>query len=428
MKDIVITGMGVVAPPGIGTEDFWHHMQEGRSFVSPITRFDSSLYPSRIAGQVNGLESYKNGFSARLLKKLDLFSHMALVTSDLALKDAKIDLHNFNLHRTGIFMGNTLGGWLFAETELRDLYVEGRDGVSPYMASAWFPAAPQGQISIFYGIKGYSKTVVADRAGSLMAIAYGARTLERRKLDLVLAGGTEAPVTPYALLCCNTYDLLSRKNDAPENAYAPFDKNRDGLVVAEGAGILTLERLPDAQRRNAPLYARICSFYTNCDGYDRVEFDPQGTSLAAAMEEALREAGFDKASVDYICSDGAATTFGDISETRAIKKVFGKRATEIPVSAPKSMFGNMLGAQGSVDVITAVLSMMYGTICPTINYKNPDPECNLNYVPNKSQHKDIRRALVISRGRGGINAVMALERIGNNHIAKKNNEEERYVS
>jgi 3-oxoacyl-[acyl-carrier-protein] synthase II len=428
MKDIVITGMGVVAPPGIGTENFWNRVQEGRSFVSPITRFDSSLYPSRIAGQVNGLESYKNGFSARLLKKLDLFSHMALVTSDLALKDAKIDLHNFNLHRTGIFMGNTLGGWLFAETELRDLYLEGRQGVSPYMASAWFPAAPQGQISIFYGIKGYSKTVVADRAGSLMAIAYGARTLERGKLDLVLAGGTEAPVTPYALLCCNTYDFLSRKNDTPENAYAPFDKNRDGLVIAEGAGILTLERLHDAQKRNAPLYARIGSFYTNCDGYDRVEFAPEGTWLAAAIEEALNEAGFDKDSVDYICADGAATASGDISETKAIKKVFGRKAREIPVSAPKSMFGNMLGAQGSVDVITTVLSMMYGTICPTINYKNPDSECDLDYVPNKAQRKDVKRALVISRGRGGINAVMALEKLSNGHVIEKNKEEGRYVS
>jgi 3-oxoacyl-[acyl-carrier-protein] synthase II len=428
MKDIVITGMGVVAPPGIGTENFWNQVQEGRSFVSPITRFDSSLYPSRIAGQVDDLESYKNGFSARLLKKVDLFSHMALVTSDLALKDAMIDLHDFNLHRTGIFMGNTLGGWLFAETELRDLYLEGRDGISPYMASAWFPAAPQGQISIFYGIKGYSKTVVADRAGSLMAIAYGARTLERGKLDLVLAGGTEAPVTPYALLCCNTYDFLSRRNDAPEMAYAPFDKNRDGLVIAEGAGILTLERLQDAQKRNAPLYAKICSFYTNCDGYDRVEFAPEGSWLAAAMEEALTEAGFEKDSIDYICADGAATASGDISETRAIKKVFGKRAKEIPVSAPKSMFGNMLGAQGSVDVITTVLSMMSGTICPTINYKNPDPECDLDYVPNKKQRKDIKRALVISRGRGGINAVMALEKLTNGHRVEKNKEEGGYVS
>jgi 3-oxoacyl-[acyl-carrier-protein] synthase II len=415
MKDIVITGMGVAAPPGIGTENFWHNIRDGRSFVGPISRFDSSLYPSRIAGQINGLESYGERLSPRLLKKIDRFSHMALVTSELALKDASIDLHNFNLNRTGIFMGNTLGGWLFAETELRDLHVEGREGVSPYMASAWFPAAPQGQISIRYGIKGYSKTVIADRAGSLMAIAYGAQTLARGKLDLVLAGGTEAPVTPYALLCCNTYDLLSRKNNTPETAYAPFDKNRDGLVVAEGAGIVTLERLDDAQKRNAPLYAKICGFYTNCDGHDRVTFEPDGLALAWAIEEALKEAGFDKDSIDYICADGAATAYGDISETRAIKRIFGKRAKEIPVSAPKSMFGNMLGAQGSVDIITTVLSMMFNTICPTINHRNHDPECDLDYVPNKAQQKDIKRALVISRGRGGINAVMALESLRNGH-------------
>jgi 3-oxoacyl-[acyl-carrier-protein] synthase II len=428
MRDIVITGMGVAAPAGIGTANFWNHIQEGGSFVGPITRFDSSLYPSHIAGQITGLESYNDRFSPRLLKKIDLFSHLALVTSDLALKDASIDLKNFNLHRTGIFMGNTLGGWLFAETELRDLHLEGREGVSPYMASAWFPAAPQGQISIFYGIKGYSKTVIADRAGSLMAIAYGARTLERGKLDLVLAGGTEAPVTPYALLCCNTYDLLSRKNKTPEKAYAPFDKNRDGLVIAEGAGIMTLERLDDAQRRNAPLYARICSFYTNCDGHDRVAFDPEGMSLTFAIEEALKEAGFDKDSVDYICVDGAATASGDISETRAIKRVFGKKAKEIPASAPKSMFGNMLGAQGSVDVVTTVLSMMHGTICPTINYRDQDPECDLDYVPNKAQQKDIKRALVISRGRGGINAVMALERFSNGHKTEPDAQEGHYVS
>jgi 3-oxoacyl-[acyl-carrier-protein] synthase II len=429
MKDIVITGMGVVAPPGIGTEDFWHHIQEGRSFIDPITRFDSSLYPSRIAGQIhNGLESYSTSFSPRLLKKMDRFSHMALVTAELALQDACIDLKHFNLKRTGIFMGNTLGGWLFAETELRDLYLEGREGVSPYMASAWFPAAPQGQISIWYGIKGYSKTVIADRAGSLMAIAYGARTLERGKLDLVMAGGTEAPVTPYALLCCNTYDLLSRKNDTPEVAYAPFDKNRDGLVIAEGAGIVTLERFEDAQRRNAPCYARICGFYSNCDGHDRVAFDPEGIWLATAIEETLKEAGFNRDSIDYICADGAATAAGDVSETRAIKRVFGGRAKEIPTSAPKSMFGNMLGAQGSVDVIITVLSMMYGTICPTINYRNPDPECDLDYVPNRAQQKEIKRALIISRGRGGINAVMALERLRNGHKTDQDARGKQYVS
>jgi 3-oxoacyl-[acyl-carrier-protein] synthase II len=419
MQDIVITGMGIVAPAGIGKANFWRHIREGNSFISSITRFDSSLYPSHIAGQVKELEPYSNNFSPRLLKKIDLFSHLALVASELALKDANIDLKNFDLKRTGIFMGNTLGGWLFAETELRDLYLEGREGVSPYMASAWFPAAPQGQISIFYGIKGYSKTLIADRAGSLIAIAYGARTLQKRKLDLVLAGGMEAPVTPYALLCCNTYGFLSRKNANPQEAYSPFDRDRDGFVIAEGSGILTLERLEDALKRKSPVYAKVAGFYTNCDAYDRIEPEPDGDNLAFAIDQTLKEAGFDKESIDYVCADGAATISGDISETRAIKKVFGERAKKIPISAPKSMFGNMLGAQGSVDVITTVLSMMFNTICPTINYKNPDPECDLDYVPNKPQHKEIKRALVISRGRGGINAVMALEKMRDGHRSDK---------
>lgn len=411
MQDIVITGMGVVAPPGIGKANFWRHIREGKSFITPITRFDASLYPSRIAGQVKEIEPYNSTFSPRLLKKIDLFSHLALVASELALRDASIDLKDFDLKRTGIFMGNAIGGWLFAETELRDLYLQGREGISPYMASAWFPAAPQGQISIFYGIKGYSKTVIADRAGSLMAIAYGAKTLERGRLDLVLAGGMEAPVTPYALLCCNTSGFLSRKNGNPAGAYAPFDQERDGFVIAEGSGIITLERLADARKRKAPTYAKICGFSTNCDGYDRIEPDPEGAHLARAIKEVLAEAGFTKDSIDYICADGSATVSGDRSETRAIKNVFGQRAKGIPISAPKSMFGNMLGAQGSVDVITTVLSMMFNTICPTINYRNPDPQCDLDYVPNSPEHKEVKRALVISRGRGGINAVMALEKM-----------------
>jgi 3-oxoacyl-[acyl-carrier-protein] synthase II len=404
--------MGIVSPAGIDKANFWQQIREGNSFISPITRFDSSLYPSRIAGQIKDLESYSSSFPPRLLKKIDFFSQLALVATELALKDAHIDLKNFDLKRSGIFLGNAIGGWFFAETELRDCYVEGRDGISPFMASAWFPAAPQGQISIFYGMKGYSKTVIADRAGSLIAMDYGARTLKKGKLDLVLAGGMEAPVSPYALLCCNTSGFLSRKNDKPDQAYSPFDKGRDGFVIAEGSGILTLERLDDAKKRNAPTYAKICGFSTNCDGYHRIEPDPEGSHLAKAIEGALKEAGFDKESIDYICADGAATLSGDISETKAIKKVFDKRAKDIPISVPKSMFGNMLGAQGSVDVIATVLSMMFNTICPTINYRNSDPECDLDYVPNKARPKEIKRALVISRGRGGINAVMALEKEG----------------
>ncbi|MBU4468560.1 MAG: beta-ketoacyl-[acyl-carrier-protein] synthase family protein, partial [Candidatus Omnitrophica bacterium] len=193
MEKIAITGMGVVSPSGIGKRQFWANIKSGRSFIKKITRFDASLYPAHIAGQIDDLEKYSH-ISERLLKKIDAFSHMALVAAELALQDAGIDIKNEDPNLVGIFLGNAIGGWLYAETELRDLYLEGRQGVSPYMASAWFPAAPQGQVSIYYGIKGFSKTVVSDRASSLMALGYARKVLAKNKLNMILAGGMEAPV------------------------------------------------------------------------------------------------------------------------------------------------------------------------------------------------------------------------------------------
>ncbi len=262
MKTIAVTGIGVVTPSGIGRRQFWANIKAGRSFVREITRFDASKYPSRIAGQIDDLDKYSR-VSERLLKKIDAFSHMALVASELALQEAGIDIKKEDPDRVGIFLGNAIGGWLYAETELRDLYIEGRQGVSPYMASAWFPAAPQGQVSIYYGIKGFSKTVVADRAGSLMAVGYARKTLLKEKLDLILAGGMEAPVTPYALLCCNTYGGLCTENSDPAAAYRPFDRSRAGFVVGEGAAIMVMEDLERARDRGAALMGKITGYGTS---------------------------------------------------------------------------------------------------------------------------------------------------------------------
>lgn len=408
MEKIAVTGIGIVAPPGIDKRVFWANIKAGHSFVKEITRFDASKYPSHIAGQVHELDAYTH-VSSRLLKKMDVFSHMALVATDLALKDANLDLAKEDLNRVGIFMGNAIGGWLYAETELRDLYLEGREGVSPYMASAWFPAAPQGQVSIYYGIKGYSKTVVADRASSLMAIGYACKVINKDKCDFILAGGMEAPVTPYALLCCNTSGILSRGNGDPKVAYRPFDKTRDGMVIAEGAGILILETPERAKKRNAPIFANILGYATTTDGFDRIEPEPTGEHLARAIQLALDDAGVGINDIDYICADGVATKIGDITETKAIKNVFGKRAYQIPVTAPKSMFGNLLGASGAVDLITTILAMEHNTIPPTINLNTADPECDLDYCPNNAQNKEIKRAMIVSRGRGGINCVMVVE-------------------
>ena len=409
MDKIAITGIGIVSPSGMDKRKFWSNVSHGRSAVEKITRFDASKYPSHVAGHVHELDAYSN-VSSRLLKKIDLFSHMALVASELALQDAKIDLQQENLERAGIFMGNAIGGWLYAETELRDMYIEGREGVSPFMASAWFPAAPQGQVSIHYGIKGYSKTVVADRASSLMAIAYAAKTLNRGKNDFIIAGGMEAPVTPYALLCCNTSGMLTHKNDTPQTAYRPFDKTRDGFAIAEGAGIVVLEPQERVKARNAHVYANIIGYGTTTDGVDRIDPAKDGKELASAIRIALDDAKLEPSQIDYICLDGAGTQLGDVTETMAIKHVFNGNAKKIPCSAPKSVFGNMLGACGALDCITTVLAMEHSLVPPTINYTEPDPECDLDYVPNKAQAKTVKNALVINRGRGGINCVLILQK------------------
>lgn len=407
---IAVTGIGVVAPCGIDKKVFWANVKAGRSAIKSIDRYDSSLYPSHIGGQVHELDAFSH-VSSRLLQKIDPFSHMALIASEIALKDAGIDLAQENLNRVGIFMGNALGGWLYGETELRDLYIEGREGVSPYMASAWFPAAPQGQVSIYYGIKGYSKTVVSDRASSLMAIGYALKVLSKNKVDLIIAGGMEAPLSPYGLLCCNTNGELSVDNEHPEEAYKPFDKKRDGFVVGEGAGLMILESVERARKRDKKILALITGYGTTCDGVDRIKPNPDGVELARAIRMALDDAGYKPGDIDYISLDGAATAEGDVSEVRAIKEVFGALASKIPVSCPKTMFGNLLGASGALDTIVTILAMEHNQVPPMLNLKDIDPECSgLDFVRDKAREHNIRRALVISRGRGGINAVLALEK------------------
>jgi 3-oxoacyl-[acyl-carrier-protein] synthase II len=408
MNKIAVTGIGVVTPSGIGKRQFWANIKSGRSFIKEITRFDASKYPSRIAGQIDDLEKY-GMLSERLLKKIDAFSHMALIASEMALQDAGIDIKSEDPNLVGIFLGNAIGGWLYAETELRDLYMEGREGVSPYMASAWFPAAPQGQVSIYYGIKGFSKTVVSDRASSLMAIGYARKVLDKNKLNMILSGGMEAPVTPYALLCCNTYGALSKNNANPQAAYRPFDKKRDGCVIGEGAGIMVLEGVERAKHRGVNILAYICGYGTTCDGVDRINPASDGKELARAIKIALADAKTSPEEIDYISLDGLAVNIWDESEVRAIKDVFGKRAKDIPASCPKSMFGNLLGASGAVDLISTILAMEHKLIPPTVNLEEPASGA-LNYVAGAAKECDIKKALVISRGRGGINSALVIEK------------------
>jgi len=408
MDKIAVTGIGVVSPSGIGKRQFWANLKSGRSFIKEITRFDASLYPAHIAGQIDDLEKYSH-ISERLLKKIDAFSHMALVASEMALQDAGIDIKNEDPNLVGIFLGNAIGGWLYAETELRDLYLEGREGVSPYMVSAWFPAAPQGQVSIYYGIKGFSKTVVSDRASSLMALGYARKVLAKNKLNMILAGGMEAPVTPYALLCCNTYGALSKNNNNPQGAYRPFDKQRSGFVIGEGAGIVVMESIQRAQKRGANILGVISGYGTSCDGVDRINCASDGKELALAIKMALSDAKVNPEEIGYISLDGLAVELWDNSEIAALKLVFGGSLEKIPLSCPKSMFGNLLGASGVLDMIIALLTMEHSLVTPTLNLEFPVLN-NFNYAAKQSREYQVNKSLIISRGRGGINSVLVVEK------------------
>jgi len=408
MEKIAITGIGVVSPSGIGKRQFWANIKSGRSFIKKITRFDASKYPSHIAGQIDDLEKYSH-ISERLLKKIDAFSHMALVASELALQDAGIDVKNEDPSLVGIFLGNAIGGWLYAETELRDLYLEGREGVSPYMASAWFPAAPQGQVSIYYGIKGFSKTIVSDRASSLMALGYARKVLDKAKLNMILGGGMEAPVTPYALLCCNTYGALSKNNEDPQSAYRPFDKQRSGFVIGEGAGIVVMESIQRAKKRGANILGYISGYGTSCDGTDRINCANDGKELARAINIALTDARANVEEIGYISLDGLAMDLWDNSEMSALSLVFGDRLKNIPLSCPKSMFGNLLGASGILDMIIALLTMQHNLVPPTLNLDTPVLS-GVNYVAKEAREYKVNKSLIISRGRGGINSVLVVEK------------------
>jgi len=408
MKKIAITGIGVVSPSGIGKRQFWANIKSGRSFIKEITRFDAGLYPSHIAGQIDDLEKYSH-ISERLLKKIDTFSHLALVAAELALQDAAIDVKSEDPNLMGIFLGNAIGGWLFAETELRDLYLEGREGISPYMASAWFPAAPQGQVSIYYGIKGFSKTIVSDRASSLMALGYARKVLSKNKLNMILGGGMEAPVSPYALLCCNTYGTLSKNNADPAGAYRPFDSKRSGFVLGEGAGIMVMENSERAVKRGARVLGFISGYGTTCDGVDRIDCAADGKELARAIRAALDDAGVSPSEIGYISLDGLAVDLWDNSEIKALEMVFGENLKRIPLSCPKSMFGNLLGASGALDVIITLLAMEHGLVPPTLNLDKPAFN-GLNYVSGQAMESRINKSLVISRGRGGINAALVVEK------------------
>ena len=420
MTTIVITGMGVISPYGVGPALLWQNLIAGKSALKELTGFDTSHIQCRVGGQLADFHP-ENYLPPRTIRKIDRFSVFGLITVQMALQNAGLLQDNGKPvwsqqegggNRVGITVGNNLGGWEFAERELHNLWTAGARDVSPYMATAWFPAAVQGNVSIQFGIKGVGRTFLSDRAGGAFALMHAADALTRGKADIMLAGGTEAPFSPYAALCYETSGLMSKQAvTGSSSAYRPFDAEHDGLVTAEGGAFFVLERLKDARKRNAPILAELAGWASSNDGYNPVRVAPDGQRYAAAMSQALQRAAVLPDDVDCVFAAGSAVPTEDISETRALHLAFEEAAFHVPVSTPKSAFGNLFGAALPLDLAIATIAMQEHIIPATLNLDRAAEGCDLDYVPQTPRPVDrFDTGLLNARGIGGTNAALVLRR------------------
>jgi len=412
--------MGVISPYGVGSDLLWAKLIQGKNAIRVINSFDTSHIRCRVGGQLVDFRP-EDYLPPRMIRKIDRFSVFGLIAVQHALQDAGLLLSNqkpvwseqkIGDNRVGITVGNNLGGWEFAERELFNLWKNGPRDVSPYMATAWFPAAVQGNVSIQFGIKGVGRTFLSDRASSAHALMHAADCLKRGNADIMIAGGTEAPFAPYAALCYQTSNLMSEQDaNIKEPAYRPFDQNHDGLVMAEGAAFFVLEREEDAQRRGAPFLAKLKSWSSTHDGFDAIHPRPDGKCYAASITQTLQRASLSPSEVDCVFAAGSAIPAEDISETCAIRLALGYDASHIPVTAPKSAFGNLFGAAFALDMAIVILAMGRRVIPATLHLNQPAKGCDLEYVArHPRQVERLDNCLLNARGIGGVNASMLIQR------------------
>ena len=403
----VITGIGVVAPTGIGTEVYWEATRQGRNGIQRIHSFDPSQYDSQLAGVVEDFKAI-DYIEQRLIVQTDRWTWMALAATKMALQDAGFNPAGTDPFKMSVITASSSGGNEFGQKETQNLYSKGPLFVGAYQSIAWFYAATTGQISIKYGMKGPSSVIVSEGAGGLDALAQARRTI-RRSVDVVVSGGTEAPISPYALICQMRNGYLSTQKE-PTTAYRPFDMHANGYVPGEGGAILLVEDLQHAQQRGTPhIYGEILGHGATCDAHHYAEPAPDGYQLTRAIALALKNAHVQPEEVDAIFADGAGTLVGDALEAKAIKEVFGA-SSQVPVTVPKSMVGRLYAGGASLDVATALLAMRDGILPPTINLDQPAPHCDLNFVSGTAKEAEINTALVIARGFGGFNSALVLRK------------------
>jgi 3-oxoacyl-[acyl-carrier-protein] synthase II len=408
MIRVVVTGLGAVAPNGIGTQTFWENLINGVSGVAPITRFDASKHDTQIAGEVKGFDPLQ-WIEKKEARKMDLFIHFAVAAGQMAYDDSALKVTDDNRERVGVFVGTGMGGIPALEESHRILMEKGPGRISAFFIPSIITNLASGQISMRFGMKGPNSCVCTACATGNHAIGDSFRIIQRGEADVMLAGGSEAVITPLTIGGFCSMKALSTRNHEPTRASRPFDKDRDGFVMGEGSGIIVLESLEHARRRRAKVYAEIVGYGMSADAYHITQPAPEGEGAVRSMRLALQDAALAPSLVDYINAHGTSTPAGDLNETLAIKAVFGDHARSLAVSSTKSMTGHLLGAAGGIESLITVLAIARGMLPPTINYDTPDPECDLDYVPNSARRKDVRYAMTNSFGFGGTNATLVFK-------------------
>jgi len=404
---VVITGLGVISPIGLTVNDFWENLCKGRSGVRVVDRFRD--FSTWIAGTVEGFEPEKY-MDKRDIKKTDGYTHYAHAAAVMAVGDAKLDLEKEDRERVGVIIGSGIGGLDTIEKQFQVLLEKGPRRVSPFLVPMLIANMASGYVSIHYGLKGPNITPVTACATGTHAIGEAFRHLQRGDADIMIAGGAEAPLTAIAFAGFCSARALSARNGEPQKASRPFDRQRDGFVMGEGAGIVVLETHEHALSRGAPIYAELAGYGLSGDGYHITAPDPEGRGAYLCMERALKDASLSPGAVDYINAHGTSTPLNDRVETLAIKKLFGEHAYSLAISSTKSMIGHLLGAAGGVELVATLLTMQRGIIPPTINQEEADPDCDLNYVPNRACSREVDVAISNSFGFGGTNACLVVRR------------------
>jgi 3-oxoacyl-[acyl-carrier-protein] synthase II len=404
-KRVVVTGMGIISPLGTGVEKNWEAICQSKSGIAPITRFDTSDFVSKIAGEVKDFNP-EDYMDKKEVKKMDIFIQFALASGKMAIQDSQLEIDESNADRVGVLVGAGIGGLSTIEKYHSILLEKGPKKISPFFIPMLIVNLAPGQISIYFGARGPNSSVVTACATGNHSIGEAFKIIQRGDADAMIAGGAESVITPLAVGGFSSMKALSTRNDEPERASRPFEKDRDGFVIAEGTGVLILEDLKHALKRGANIHAEIVGFGCNGDAYHISAPSPNGIGAAKCMEISMRDAGINYDEIDYINAHGTSTPLNDVSETMAMKTVFKDHAKKVAVSSTKSMTGHLLGAAGGVEAVYSILAIKHGVIPPTINYETPDPECDLDYVPNTPREAKVGFVMSNSFGFGGTNATL----------------------